>query len=242
MKYHFQCYKKENIEAMRGLSKRLMCTIVIIVSMVSVYDLTIAYDETSYAQEMTILDWDKLRIAVKTYDQNPTDDNARSILEIIPEKIPSKQIGNDEKALIYLIHESPRFTIQVEAGNEYLAEAAFRLYLIVDPGGALQGLGVSLSRMLIKKPELYLGLLKKYKAQFPSHLEYPLLYTTYEDAVPDLIYDSDEIGKIINIIKIYDQRLRALYKVVKPDYLDLRNECIKILEKEIHMLKEKTKK
>ena len=188
--------------------------------------------EAKSEQKCTKLDWDKLMLAVKNYDSNPAEDKARAILEIIPETMPDKQTGNDDRALEYILDRSPRFLEKVESGDEYLAEAAFRLYFIVLPGGALHDLGVSLSRMLVKRPDLYLRLLKKYKPQFPSYLDYPLTYVTYNDLVPDERYEIQEIMDQYRI-KIYKQRLKALQMVNDPEYLDLRDECISILEKEL---------
>lgn len=174
-----------------------------------------------------ILDWDKLRAAVKRYDLKPNEDNARAILDLIPEKMPDKQVGDDERALEYMLDNSPMFTKQVRSGNEYLAEAAFRLYFIVLPGGALSDLELMLCKMLEKKPELYLRLLKKYKPQFPSDLEYPLFIFG-----PELVDAPDEQYR-----QVYRNRIKALETVTNTELEELKEECIKLLNKELERIR-----
>lgn len=220
------------LDFIKALSKLLLTSFFLLL----ISDLMIAQAGAEGAQDEIILDWDKLRSAVKKYNLKPNEDNARAILESIPEKMPGKQVGDDERALDYVLDKSPIIKKQIESGNEYLAEAAFRMYFIVLPGDALEELTLMLCKMLEKKPELYLSLLKKYKPQFPWYLEYPLLMTEFDEK-----FDADPDGRIRRDIKIYRRRIKALETVDCPEYLDLRNECIKILEKEIKLFESKLK-
>ena len=214
---------------------------IILVIFILICLLIFSLDGITSELDEKVLDWDKLRDAIKGYDVNPTEDNAKAILEIIPEEMPEKEYGNIDRALDYIIDESPRFLKHVVSGNSYLAEAAFRLYFIVLPGHVSEELHISLSRMLVKKPALYLSLLKKYKSQFPSYLEYPLLMTEILEIVPDINNEEDEKKMDLTEIALYKERIRALETVDNEEYLALKKECINILQAEIDKLKKQLK-
>lgn len=187
--------------------------------------------------EVTV-NWDKVKEAAKRYETHPTPENALLILRLIPEERPTLEIGSD-KGLQYLV-DNPVFVEHVLGGEEYIAEVAFRLYTFVLPGDTLEILDISLSGMLVKKPELYLKLLKKYKPQFPSYKDYPLIMM--EISEEDINSDEDMIRELLRRIKVYQERIKALETVQDPEYLELRDECIKILENQIRELQEQIKK
>lgn len=195
----------------------------------------------AFEQQKVVLDWDRLKAAVMKFDSHPNEINAKKILNLIPEKIPAEEMGDSERALTYIIDESPKFLKGVKTGYDYLAEAAFRLYFIVLPGDALEELHISLSCMLVKKPRLYLQLLKNYAPQFPSYLEYPLDMTEILEIVPDIITEEDWKKRNIEELKLYEARLKALQSVTDKELLEIRDKCINRIKKNIEEIKERMK-
>jgi len=170
-------------------------------------------------QKEVIINWDAIREAFERYEAVPTQENSRLLLDTIPEHSPTQQIGNEDK--VYdLIESSMLFHKNVIAGNECLAEAAFRLYCIILPGDTLEELEYMLAEMLKRKPELYLKLLKKYKDRF-DYRRFPLFVTRLVD-VPEEEY-----------LRELKNRIKALESVEDPDYLELKGECIRLLEEVI---------
>jgi len=128
---------------------------------------------------------------------------------------------------LLLLEDSYEFEKAVISGNQYESEAAFRLYGIVLPGAVLEELEEMLTKLLVKKPRLFLMLLKKYKSRF-DYYEYPLFIFGQE-----LVDAPAEQHR-----QVYRDRIKALKSVKDPELDDIKEECIKLLKKELESIRD----
>jgi len=136
----------------------------------------------------------------------------------------------DRKTASLALLESAVFTDTIIAGDETLAETAFRLLGYLRGGAIDEEITIALSRFLIKKPWAFLRLLKKYEFLFSSEEEYPITMTEILDIVPDISSEEDRLRSNTVRRRLYSERLEALRKVDDPELNNLRDACIRVLE------------
>jgi hypothetical protein len=179
--------------------------------------------------ENRFINWDNIKEALEAYESCPCEENAKLLLATVPELPGADQIGNRKSAVLALL-ESVLFTDKIVAGDESLAETAFRLLGYLRGGAIDEEIRISLSRFLIKKPEAFLRLLKKYEYLFSSEEEYPITMTEILDIVPDVDSEADRLRMNAARKRLYTERLEALKKVDDPELKKLRDTCILVIE------------
>jgi hypothetical protein len=138
------------------------------------------------------------------------------------------ELGNREFAA-GAIADSLMFDRAVVAGDELLAEAAFRLFGHIGGGAVDEELRIMLGRFLTKKPEAFLKLLRKYRHLFPTERDYPVTMTEILEIVPDITSDEDELLMIKESVRLYTERIKALERVEDPELMELRDACIRVI-------------
>lgn len=182
------------------------------------------------------IDWDNVKKALKAYESCPCEENARRLLATVPELPGAVQMG-DRKAASLALLQSVLFTDTIVAGDETLAETAFRLLGYLRGGAIDEEITISLSRFLIKKPLTFLRLLKKYEFLFSSEEEYPITMTEILDMVPDVSSEEDRLRSNAVRKRLFTERLEALRKVDDPELNNLRDTCIRVIEAIIDRLR-----
>jgi len=182
------------------------------------------------------IDWDSVKKALKAYESCPCEENARRLLATVPELPGGVQMG-DRKTASFALLESVLFTDTIVAGDETLAETAFRLLGYLKGGAIDEEITISLSRFLIKKPRAFLRLLNKYEFLFSSEEEYPITMTEILDMVPDVTSEEDRLRSNAVRKRLYTERLEALRKVDDPELNNLRDTCIRVIEAIINKLR-----
>jgi len=175
------------------------------------------------------INWDNVKKALKVYEFCPCEENTRRLLATVPELPGAVQMGDRKTASLALL-ESAVFTDTIIAGDETLAETAFRLLGYLRGGAIDEEITIALSRILIKKPWAFLRLLKKYEFLFSSEEEYPITMTEILDIVPDISSEEDRLRSNTVRRRLYSERLEALRKVDDPELNNLRDACIRVLE------------
>jgi len=181
------------------------------------------------------INWDEVKRASDTFESCPTEENAQRLLSTITERPSVQQLGNREAAFLSLL-ENGSFYKAVNAGDELLAESAFRLFGFFGGGALDEELRIALGRFLTKKPVTFLELLKKYLHLFPSAKEYPVTMTEIQEIIPDIKSDEDWVrGKRV-LTALYIERIKALESVEEPGLMELRDICIRVIREIISRL------
>ena len=178
--------------------------------------------------EEVYINWDEVKKAFDAYRSCSSDENARRLLETIPEKPATRELGNSEAAVMAILDCIPFYSM-ICAGDEVLAEAAFRLFKYVSGGAIEEELTIELGRFLTKNPEAFLKLLKKYRHLFPAERNYPVTMTEILEIVPDITSDEDWHRRKIEEARLYTERLKALERVEDPELIELRDACIRVI-------------
>lgn len=181
-----------------------------------------------------VIDWDKLLVAFKAIEENPSLNNRIKFLSLIPEKYTDNQIGNIEKFLM-AINASEKHEKLLCEGDIYIVEATFRLMAYVEPGAYYEDLFISLGKLATDRPRLFLQMLNKYEENFKY--EYPVTMTEILDIVPDIITKEDAERQRKEELKLYEKRIKALESVTDPGLLRVRDRCIKEIKEIIERLK-----
>lgn len=190
--------------------------------------LTGSLQEQGKLAEDVCINWDEVKEAFEAYESCPKEENARRLLETIPEKPATAQMGTRKTAVMAILDCIP-FYSGIVAGDELLAEAAFRLFNYVSGGALSEELEIELGRFLTRKPETFLKLLKKYKHLFPTDRDYPVTMTEILEIVPDITSDEDELLMIKESVRLYTERINALERVEDPELVELRDACIRVI-------------
>ncbi len=182
----------------------------------------------THGQEL-IINWDKLKELLKVYESCPNEENAQRLLDMIPENLASRQLGNISY-FVLAFFESLNFEKAVIAGDDRLAEVAFRLLGYFGGGAVDEELRIMLGRFLTKKPAQFLRLLKKYEHMFSSESEYPVNMTEILDIVPDITSEEDLIHMKKEEMRLYMERIKALESVTDPELIEMRDACIRVIK------------
>jgi hypothetical protein len=174
------------------------------------------------------IDWDEVKKAFAAYESCPSEESARWLLATIPEQPAVRELGDSETAALVIL-DSIVFDRAIVAGDEVLAEAAFRLFYYMSGGAVDEELTIMLGRFLVRKPEAFLKLLKKYRHLFPTERDYPVTMTEIQEIVPDITSDEDELLMNKELIRLYTERVKALEKVEDPELVELRDACFRVI-------------
>ena len=175
------------------------------------------------------IDWNNVKQALDIYESCPNEENAKRLLATIPKGPAARQLGNRDAAGIAFLESVP-FEKAVIAGDENLAEAAFRMLGYVSGGALDEELRIMLGRLLAKKPALFLILLHKYRHLFPSEGDYPVTMTEIMEIVPDIESEDDARRRDREEIRLYSERIKALASVKDPELIETRDACIRVVQ------------
>lgn len=181
------------------------------------------------------INWDEVKKALDIYKSCPSEDSAMRLLAVIPEAPASHERG-EKKKVTYTLLEGVPFEKEVVAGNEILAETAFRLLGYFMGGAISEELTIMLGRFSTRNPSVFLKLLQKYLYMFPSERDYPVNMTEIQEIVPDITSDKDLIRKKRELLRIYNERIKALEGVEDPELTELRDACIRVIRKIIELI------
>jgi hypothetical protein len=181
------------------------------------------------------INWDEVKKAFDVYESCPSEENARRLLATIPEKPAARELGTRETAIISILESVP-FAKAIIAGDELLAEAAFRLFGYVSGGAVDEELRIMLGRFLTRKPAIFLKLLKKYLHLFASERDYPVTMTEILEIVPDITSKEDSRRRKTEEMRLYTERIKALERVEDPEFMELRDACIRVIKAIINKL------
>ena len=190
--------------------------------------------EQARLREDEYINWDEIKNSLAVYNACPSDENARRLLSTIPEK-PAAKVRGNQKSVNFAIIESVPFAQAIIAGDEVLAEAAFRLFGYIGGGVVDEELRIMLGRFLTRKPGIFLRLLQKYIHLFPSKSDYPVDMTEILEIVPDITSVEDSNRRKKEEIRLYTKRIEALEKVEDPELTELRDACIRVIKKIIEI-------
>jgi hypothetical protein len=186
-------------------------------------------------RESEVINWNEVKKALDIYKSCPSKDSAMRLLAVIPEVHASQERGEKLK-VTYALLEGVPFEKEVVAGDEILAETTFRLLGYFMGGAISEELTIMLGRFLIRKPTAFLQLLKKYLQLFPSERDYPVDMTEIQEIVPDITSEKDLIRKKQELLRIYNERIKALEGVEDPELTKLRDVCIRVIKKIIESI------
>jgi hypothetical protein len=184
-------------------------------------------EQQALSEEVSI-DWDEVKKAFTAYESCPSKESARWLLATIPEQPAVRELGDSETAALVIL-DSIVFDRAIVAGDEVLAEAAFRLFYYMSGGAVDEELTIMLGRFLVRKPEAFLKLLKKYQHLFPAERDYPVRMTEILEIVPDITSDEDSNRRKIEETRLYMGRIKALERVEDPELVELRDACIRVI-------------
>ena len=175
------------------------------------------------------IDWSNVKQALEIYESCPNEENAKRLLATIPKRPAAHELGNRDAAGMAFLESVP-FKKAVIAGDENLAEAAFRMFGYVSGGALDEELTIMLGRLLAKKPALFLILLRKYRHLFPSEGDYPVTMTEIMEIVPDIESEDDACRRDREEIRLYSARIKALESVKDPELIEIRDACIRVVQ------------
>jgi len=186
-------------------------------------------------QEGSAVNWDLVRQALVAYEASPSEENARCLLAVIPEKRAVLEIGKREAVAFALIESIP-FEKSIISGDVLLAETAFRLLGYMQGGVVDEELRIMLGRFLTKKPEIFLRLLKKYQSLFATERNYPIDMTEILDIVPDITSKEDSRLRKKEETRLFTERIKTLESVEDPELTVIRDACIRVIRTIINKL------
>ena len=184
------------------------------------------------------INWDKLFMALKGIEEDASRKNIFSFLSLIPEQYTQNQVG-DERKFLDAIDSSKIFEQLLVNGDPLIAESAFRLMAFILPGAYYEDFFIMLGKLATNYPKLFLEMLNKYKNNF--EYEYPVTMTEILDIVPDVVTEEDSRRRYLEELRLYEKRLQALSSVTDEELTEVRDRCIKEIEKIIMDLKSRIK-
>jgi hypothetical protein len=179
-------------------------------------------------QSEQTMSWDDIISAYNAYLSYPSPEHARALAGRIPNERLERVIGDESRALDYILSAENFGVLAIEAenGNKYSLETLIRLLNFVDGFGAEEVLGV-LGIVVRTNPRLFLETLTEnldnwHVKQIGLPVEYPAYaYNNHPGAYK---YD-------------LEKRVASLESVNDPRYAKLKKACIQKLKEEIGHLK-----
>ena len=175
----------------------------------------------SFSVSANEIDWLQVKKIYKNYVASPTDNNAKRVLELLPEnytKLESKEFS-EASEYIYNYAQYQVLEKQVISGHHYSARIAFRLRAIAG-GGFLEELYITLGELIRVNPEVFLSellLAKPAVSQMDNFLNLGEKFVDREKAS-------------CNEVKL---RKESLNKVINPKYNKIKSKILFHFNKEL---------
>ncbi|MGQ9801559.1 MAG: hypothetical protein ACUVRL_07845 [Candidatus Saccharicenans sp.] len=204
-----------------------MSRILIIVLLLAFLSATWAVEGLTLTPDKEI-DWEEVRAAFEAFYEYPSSKEAERILKLLSEAKVLGVTGDESKAFDFIFDESNYdiFRNEIYSGNRTCLEVAFCLFEFSD-GYIAEQIDETIGVLIRINPELFLSVLYKYGDIYEKHgIPYPVV------SLPRAYADRFKAMELE-----FEKRLAALQKVEVPEYIEIRNRCIKQLNELIKRIK-----
>jgi hypothetical protein len=188
--------------------------------------------QSAQQNKSQIIEWNKIREAFEAYYKSPSAANADNILTVLPREFDNKTANLDlwGDTLEY-IWQGTIFGVlknQILKGDRLAIRISFRT-LIISDGGFAESLCDLIGESIRPNPEGYLEEAMSFRKYAP-HMDFIILDTV----LPEFYGSPEEDPKgFEEFKKEVQERMWSLETVNRPDLIDLRDEYIRRLIREI---------